>query len=87
MAHRNINLSDYFDRFIDSQVAAGNFRTADEVITEALRLLEIRQPREVRKLIPEEADLDIELGSLSDISALMSQMQREAQAAESEEED
>jgi len=87
MAHRNINLSDYFDRFIDSQVAAGNFRTADEVITEALRLLEIRQPREVPKLIPEQADLDIELGSLSDISALMSQMQREAQAAESEEED
>ena len=85
---RRINLSERFESFLESQVASGKFRNADEVVEEALRQMESRLPKpQPTPPAIETPDAEIELGSLSDISALMSQMQREAQAAESEEED
>ena len=72
--------------FIDSLIASGNYRTADEVIEDALRQLESRLPKSGPAVI-ESSDAEIELGSLADISALMSQMQRDGQAAEAEEAD
>ena len=89
MPSRNFNLTDHFNQFIDTQVGSGKFRSADEVVEEALRQMEARVPKAqpISTSVVETSEAEIELGSLSDISALMSQMQREVQAAEAEEED
>ena len=47
MPTRTINLTEHFDRFIESGVASGEFQTASEVVRAGLRLLE-RQQREER---------------------------------------
>jgi antitoxin ParD1/3/4 len=41
----SVNLSDYFCRFIDEQVAAGRYGSASEVVRDGLRLLVERQER------------------------------------------
>ena len=43
MPTRNVNLTDHFDRFIESGVKSGRFSNASEVVREGLRLLEQRE--------------------------------------------
>jgi len=50
MPTRNINLTDYFDRFISENVESGRYKNASEVVRDALRGLELRQRREELKL-------------------------------------
>ncbi len=39
MPTMNVTLSDEFARFVDDEVASGEYRTASEVVCDALRLL------------------------------------------------
>lgn len=50
MPTRNVNLTDRFDRFIESGVASGRFSNASEMVREALRLLEQREQENQAKL-------------------------------------
>lgn len=50
MPTRNVNLTDYFDRFIEAGVASGRFGNASEVVREGLRLLEQREKEDKAKL-------------------------------------
>jgi antitoxin ParD1/3/4 len=50
MPTRNINLTDYYDRFIERSVAGGKYQNASEMVREALRLLEQRQEEEAARL-------------------------------------
>lgn len=50
MPTRNVNLTDHFDRFIESGVASGRYGNASEMIREGLRLLEQRTREEQSKL-------------------------------------
>ncbi len=43
MPTRNVNLTEHFDRFIESGIASGRFSNASEVVREGLRLLEQRE--------------------------------------------
>jgi len=43
MPTRNVNLTEHFDRFIESGVTSGRFSNASEVVREGLRLLEQRE--------------------------------------------
>lgn len=43
MPTRNISLTDHLDRFVDENVASGQYGNASEVVREALRLLQERQ--------------------------------------------
>ena len=45
MAASDLSLGAHWDRFIDKQVATGRYSTADEVIREALRALEVREAK------------------------------------------
>jgi antitoxin ParD1/3/4 len=47
MPTRNVNLTDHFDQFVRSEIKAGRFRNASEVMRAGLRLLE-QQSREDR---------------------------------------
>jgi antitoxin ParD1/3/4 len=49
MPTRNINLTDYFDRFIAENVESGRYKNASEVVRDALRELEQRQRRHAQK--------------------------------------
>jgi antitoxin ParD1/3/4 len=40
MPTRNINLTEHFNTFVESQVSSGRFGNASEMVREALRLLE-----------------------------------------------
>lgn len=42
MPTRNVNLTDHFDRFVQSRIRSGRFSNASEVVREGLRLLEQR---------------------------------------------
>ena len=50
MPTRNVNLTDHFDRFIETGVTSGRFSNASEVVREGLRLLEQREQEEKAKL-------------------------------------
>jgi antitoxin ParD1/3/4 len=50
MPTRNINLTDHFDRVIDSEVRSGRYGNASEVVREALRLMEQRKAEERARL-------------------------------------
>jgi antitoxin ParD1/3/4 len=50
MPTRNVNLTEHFDRFIDTGIASGRFSNASEVVREGLRLLEQREQEDQAKL-------------------------------------
>jgi antitoxin ParD1/3/4 len=50
MPTRNVNLTEYLDRFIEAHVASGRFSNASEVVREGLRLLEQREQEDEAKL-------------------------------------
>lgn len=50
MPTRNINLTDHFDRFVDKQIEAGQYRNASEVLRAGLRLLEKQGAEDRAKL-------------------------------------
>ena len=50
MPTRNVNLTEYFDRFIETRVTSGRFSNASEVVREGLRLLEQREQEDKAKL-------------------------------------
>jgi antitoxin ParD1/3/4 len=50
MPTRNINLTEHYDRFIEQQVASGQFKNASEVTRAGLRLLEQHSREEQEKL-------------------------------------
>ena len=41
----SVVLGDYFERFIQDEIASGKYASASEVIKDALRLLEIQETR------------------------------------------
>lgn len=46
---RNINLTEHWDRFVESHVASGRYSNASEIVREALRLLEEQEQEQERK--------------------------------------
>lgn len=50
MPTRNVNLTDHYDRFVEEQVASGQFKNASEVMRAGLRLLEQRRREEQERL-------------------------------------
>ena len=50
MPTRNVNLTEHFDRFIETGVSSGRFSNASEVVREGLRLLEQREEEDKAKL-------------------------------------
>jgi antitoxin ParD1/3/4 len=50
MPTRNVDLTEHFDRFIETGVTSGRFSNASEVVREGLRLLEQREDEEKAKL-------------------------------------
>jgi len=50
MPTRNINLTEHFDRFVETGVTTGRYGNASEVVREGLRLLEQREQEEQAKL-------------------------------------
>lgn len=91
MPTRNVNLTDHFDRFIESGVESGRFSNASEVVREGLRLLEQREQEDKAKLkwlraAVKEGIGDIERGhytalrSHEEIEDFMRQLREEAAA-------
>jgi antitoxin ParD1/3/4 len=50
MPTRNVNLTEHFDRFIETGVTSGRFSNASEVVREGLRLLERREREDKARL-------------------------------------
>jgi antitoxin ParD1/3/4 len=50
MPQRNVNLTDYFDNFIDAKIASGRFSNASEMVREGLRLIEQREREDEAKI-------------------------------------
>jgi len=50
MLTRNVNLTEHFDRFIETRITSGRFSNASEVVREGLRLLEQREREDKAKL-------------------------------------
>ena len=50
MPTRNVNLTEYFDRFIEAGITSGRFSNASEVVRQGLRLLEQREKEDKAKL-------------------------------------
>src|SRR5579872_3973943 len=50
MPTRNVNLTEHFDRFIDSGITSGRFSNASEVVRERLRLLEQREQEDKARI-------------------------------------
>jgi antitoxin ParD1/3/4 len=50
MPTRNINLTERLDRFIESELGAGRYGNASEVVRDGLRLMEQRKREERAKL-------------------------------------
>jgi antitoxin ParD1/3/4 len=50
MPTRNINLTVRLDRFIESELGAGHYGNASEVVRDGLRLMERRKREELAKL-------------------------------------
>ena len=51
MPTRNVNLTEHYDDFVESQVSAGRFQNASEVMRASLRLLEHRIREDEEKLV------------------------------------
>jgi antitoxin ParD1/3/4 len=89
MPTRNVNLTDHFDKLIETGVASGRYSNASEMVREGLRLLEQREEEDRAKLewlrsaVQEGVD-DIkrgdytELRSREDIERFMNQVHEEA---------
>jgi len=50
MPTRNVNLTEHFDRFIETGITSGRFSNASEVVHEGLRLLEQREQEDKAKI-------------------------------------
>lgn len=50
MPTRTIDLSDHLDRFVEESVTSGRFQDANEVMRDALHLLEQRRQQDLLKL-------------------------------------
>ena len=50
MPTRNVNLTDYYDQFVDELVTSGRFSNASEVMRAGLRLLEQQAREDQEKL-------------------------------------
>jgi antitoxin ParD1/3/4 len=50
MPTRNVNLTEHFDRFIETGIASGRFSNASEVVREGLRLLEQREQEDKARI-------------------------------------
>lgn len=50
MPTRNVNLTNHFDRFVETGVTSGRFSNASEVVREGLRLLEQREKEDKAKI-------------------------------------
>lgn len=50
MPTRNINLTEHFDKFVESGITSGRFSNASEVVREGLRLLEQQEEEDKAKL-------------------------------------
>lgn len=50
MPTRNVNLTEHFDRFIETGITSGRFSNASEVVREGLRLLEQREQEDRAKI-------------------------------------
>jgi antitoxin ParD1/3/4 len=50
MPTRNVNLTDHYDQFVESQVSSGRYQNASEVMRAGLRLLEQRIQEDEEKL-------------------------------------
>lgn len=50
MPTRTIDLSDHLDRFVEESVTSGRFQDANEVVRDALHLLEQRRQQDLLKL-------------------------------------
>src|ERR1035437_2049953 len=88
---RNVNLTEHFDRFIESGITSGRFSNASEVVREGLRLLEQREQEDKAKIewlraaAKEGFDqLDrgegIEFVSMDDLDAYIDQIEEEVSA-------
>jgi antitoxin ParD1/3/4 len=85
---RNVNLTDHFDRFIETGITSGRFSNASEMVREGLRLLEQREQEDRAKLewlraATKEATDSIERGegiefrTMEDFAAYVHQMGKE----------
>jgi antitoxin ParD1/3/4 len=50
MPTHNVNLTEYFDRFVQAGITSGRFSNASEVVREGLRLLEQREREDQAKI-------------------------------------
>jgi antitoxin ParD1/3/4 len=50
MPTRNVNLTDHYDQFVESQINSGRYQNASEVMRAGLRLLEQRTREDEEKL-------------------------------------
>jgi antitoxin ParD1/3/4 len=50
MPTRNVNLTDHYDQFVESEVSSGRYQNASEVMRAGLRLLEQRTREDEEKL-------------------------------------
>ncbi len=50
MPTRNVNLTDHYDSFIDTSIAAGRFSNASEAVRAGLHLLERQEAEEQAKI-------------------------------------
>ena len=91
MPTRNVNLTEHFDRFIETGITSGRFSNASEIVREGLRLLEQREQEDQAKLewlrvAAKEAfnQLDqgkgIIFGSMDDLAAHIEQIGKEVSA-------
>lgn len=86
MPTRNISLTDHFDRFIESGIAAGRYQNASEVVRAALRLLEQEEAEHAEKLkrLREAVQVGLDdsargdVVQVEDLDALMDELGEEA---------
>ena len=81
MPTRNVNLTEHFDRFVESGVSSGRFSDASEVVRDALRLMEDRE----RRLASLDAAIergmaDIEAGRVHDLDEACDELDAELAA-------
>ncbi|MEO8130507.1 MAG: type II toxin-antitoxin system ParD family antitoxin [Bryobacteraceae bacterium] len=50
MPTRKVNLTEHFDRFVETGITSGRFSNASEVVREGLRLLEEREQESAAKV-------------------------------------
>ena len=75
MPTRNVNLTDHFDKLIETGVASGRYSNASEMVREGLRLLEQREEEDRAKL--EWLRSAVQEG-VDDIERFMNQVHEEA---------